>query len=202
MFNSVSSSKVRPFGVRKGYTMLELGFAFIIIGVLLGVIIGTFYTIQLRQTENNTKALVQTLVSGTKSLYSGSIDYDAIGTSRNDLPRFLTDGKKVPSNYLSSNFASGIVSPFNTEIRMQAHSNNTFSVQLRSTPTDICNALLSEYAVTRSALSATFGGNLSATAPTRTLDVDATSGGAQWTVANVADQCNNSATQHVALTFQ
>ena len=188
--------------LRRGLTLIEMSLVFVILaGVLVGSLV-IYGRVQDRQQENETKALVQTLVSGTKALYAGSIDYDSIGTGRNDLPNFVTDGGSVPATSLNSNFGSGIVSPFNQEVRMQAHSNNTFSVQLRSTPTSICNALLSEYTSSKSALSATFGGNLSASAPTKSLDIAATSGSTQWTLENVADLCNNAATQHLALTFQ
>lgn len=196
-----------PFGrFRPGVTLTEMALVFI---VLAGVLAGTlaYYTIvQNRQYENNTKALVQTLVSGTKALYAGSTDYDSIGTSATALTQFLRDGKKVPANFINTSVTSNIITPFNTEVRMQAHADNTFTIQLDDVPTNICNAVLGEYASSKAALAANVGTlSLSGTAWTtaqKELDVTATSGTKHWTLANISGQCDDAGEQDVSLLFQ
>lgn len=199
-------SKYRFGRKRRGVTLIEISLVFILIGIVLVGALATYNAVQDRQLENNTKALVQTLVSGTKALYSGSTDYDAIGTTAAALPKFLRDGKKVPGNYINTSVTSNIISPFNTEVRVQAHADNTFSIQLDNTPTNICNSLLAEYAASRAALAANVGTlALSGTAWTtaqKELDITATSGSKQWTVANISGQCDDATIQDVSLLFQ
>ena len=192
---------------RPGLTLIEMSLVFIIVGVVLVGALATFNAVQDRQHENNTKSLVQTLVSGTKALFAGSTNYNQIGTSGEELRDFLLDGKKVPGNFING-AGTKFIPPFNDkEILLRAHNDNTFSITLQEVPTHICNALLAEYASSRAALAAAVGG----TAPTQAgngrtkineLDITKTTGNKQWTTKNVAGQCDDATEQTVALLFQ
>ena len=190
---------------RPGFTLLEAGLVMAVAGVVLVAVLSMFNAMQDRQYENNTKVLVQALVSGTKSLYAGSTNYDDIGTSGEELRDFLLDGKKVPGNYIDGN---RIIPPFNEKgVMMRAHSDNTFSITLQDVPTHICNALLSEYASSRAALRAAVGIAIPTQAgrgrnKINELDITMTSGNKQWTAKNIADQCDDATEQTVALLFQ
>ena len=145
---------------RRGLTLIEAALVLVVLSIFLGLIFAVYNNVSNQRELTSTKQLVQQVVSGVHSIYSGSTQYNTGSLTEAQMTEMLNRSGKIPKKYLAGSTvintpyadAGGGVNKLTVEPQA-----NTFVVKLENVPQGICQGLLGEYTNNKALVSAKVG---------------------------------------------